>query len=119
MDAEWICLQREFRPGETAALTAKPKIRIFGEEIGDFADTAALIDHMDLVVTVDTSVAHLAGALGKPVWVLLRHSPDWRWLLDRGDTPWYPSARLFRQPTVGDWRSVVNEVTAQIVRRYA
>ena len=68
----------------------------FGERAQNFADTAALISELDLVISVDTSVAHLAGALGKPVWILLTHVPDWRWLLDRNDSPWYESARLFR-----------------------
>ena len=72
----------------------------------NFAFTAAAIQQLDLVVTVDTSVAHLAGALGKPVWTLLPYVPDWRWLLDRDDSPWYPSMRLFRQTQAGDWPGV-------------
>ncbi len=80
------------------------------DELNDFADTAGLVSQLDLVISVDTSVAHLAGAMGKPVWVLLPFAPDWRWLLDRGDSPWYPTMRLFRQPAHGDWDSVVEQV---------
>jgi tetratricopeptide (TPR) repeat protein len=79
-------------------------------ELDDFADTAALVEALDLVISVDTSVVHLAGALGKPVWVLNRFDQCWRWLRDRTDSPWYPSARLFRQPTPGDWASVIGDV---------
>jgi tetratricopeptide (TPR) repeat protein len=80
----------------------------------DYAETAALIGTLDLVVTADTSVAHLAGALGKPVWIVLPHAPDWRWLLARTDSPWYRSARLFRQPLPGDWNSVLTQVRTEI-----
>jgi ADP-heptose:LPS heptosyltransferase len=76
----------------------------------DFADTAALVSQMDLVLSIDTSVAHLAGALGIPVWIMLPFSADWRWLIDRTDTVWYPTARLFRQKLPGDWDGVVAEV---------
>jgi hypothetical protein len=79
-------------------------------DLHDFEDTAALITHLDLVITVDTSVAHLAGALGKPVWLLNRFDTCWRWLLDRDDSPWYPHLRLFRQPSPGDWNSVIDRV---------
>lgn len=85
----------------------------------DYAETAALIENLDLVVTVDTSVAHLAGALGKPVWILLPHAPDWRWLLGRSDSPWYRSARLFRQPAPGDWGSVLTQVMGALADRHA
>lgn len=81
----------------------------------DYAETAALIANLDLVVTVDTSVAHLAGALGKPVWILLPHAPDWRWLLGRSDSPWYPTARLFRQSAPGDWTSVLADVMRDLI----
>lgn len=79
-------------------------------ELDDFADTAAAITALDLVLTVDTGVAHLAGTLGKPTWLLLSCSADWRWLMDRDDSPWYPSMRLFRQPTPGDWPAVIERV---------
>lgn len=83
-------------------------------EITDFADTAAIIANLDLVISVDTSVAHLAGAMGKPVWMLLSYVHDWRWLLDRKDSPWYPSMRLFRQPKLGDWDFVFNDVCNEL-----
>jgi ADP-heptose:LPS heptosyltransferase len=79
-------------------------------EFGDLADTAALMNHLDLIITVDTSVAHLAGAMGKPVWVLLKRVPDWRWMLDRPDCAWYPSMRLFRQERFGEWRPPVARI---------
>ena len=85
-------------------------ITCLGREIHDFSDTAAIVQNMDLVVTIDTSLAHLAGAMGRPVWILLPWTPTWRWLVDRGDTPWYPTARLFRQHRVGDWDSSIGDV---------
>lgn len=80
----------------------------------DFGETAAAIAHLDLVITVDTAVAHLTGALGKPVWTMLTHAPDWRWLLERTDSPWYPSMRLYRQPRPGDWIAVVDALRRDI-----
>lgn len=98
--------------GRSADLTAHPSLTIhdLGAEFDDLADTAAAIAALDLVITVDTAVAHLTGALGKPVWIMLSYAPDWRWLLDRSDSPWYPSARLFRQSHAGDWGGVVADV---------
>jgi ADP-heptose:LPS heptosyltransferase len=90
------------------------RIAFFGDALKDFSDTAALLDLMDLVITVDTSVAHLAGALGKPAWILLARNADWRYLLNRSDCPWYPTARLFRQHTLGDWRDVVAAVQREL-----
>jgi len=84
------------------------------DEMRDFADTAALISNLDLVISVDTAVAHLAAALGKPVWLLDRFDPCWRWLAGRRDSPWYPTLRLYRQPCPGDWHSVLAEVTQSL-----
>jgi hypothetical protein len=81
-----------------------------GPQLRDFADTAAVISSVDLVITTDTSVAHLAGALGRPTWLMLQFVPDWRWFMDRTDSPWYPTMRLFRQPRRGDWDSVIKAV---------
>jgi ADP-heptose:LPS heptosyltransferase len=95
-ETEWISLQKEVPSADSDLLSAQSHLRHFGDSLGDFADTAALVELMDLVVTVDTSVAHLAGAMGKPVWIMLPFNPFWIWLLDRQDSPWYPTARLFR-----------------------
>jgi tetratricopeptide (TPR) repeat protein len=84
------------------------------DEMQDFADTAAIIANLDLVITVDTAVAHLAGALGKPVWILLTNAPDWRWFLEREDSPWYPTARLFRQSTHGNWQEVLARLEREL-----
>jgi len=88
-----------------------------GEEFDDFADTAAAVENLDLIVSIDTSVAHLAGAMGKPVWVLLKSDADWRWLLDREDNPWYPTMRLFRQRRPGDWNEVLSRVAGELRNR--
>jgi hypothetical protein len=86
-------------------------------ELSDFAETAALISNLDLVISADTAVAHLAGALAKPVWVLLPFVSDWRWMMDRTDSPWYPTMRLFRQPRWGDWDEPVKRVTNELEAR--
>jgi tetratricopeptide (TPR) repeat protein len=86
------------------------------DEVHDFADTAALIENLDLIVSVDTAVAHLAGALGKQVWTLLPFAPDWRWMLNREDSPWYPTMRLFRQPSPGDWKSVIDKIKDELCK---
>lgn len=91
----------------------------FDEGADGFIDTAAVIANLDLVVTVDTSIAHLAAALGKPVWVALKYSPDWRWLLGRSDSPWYPTVRLFRQASIGDWSKVFADMAAALAERLA
>ena len=110
-DAHWISLQKESRQDDAALLSGLPhQVAFFGDELKDFSDTAAIIDRLDLVITVDTAVAHLAGAMGKPVWILLPYVPDWRWLLDRDDSPWYPTARLFRQDETRAWDNVIARV---------
>jgi Flp pilus assembly protein TadD len=91
-------------------------VRDLSQRLTDFGETAGAIEALDLVITVDTAVAHLAGALGKPVWVLLPHVPDWRWQLEREDSPWYPSMRLFRQRRRGDWEEVVSRVKSELRR---
>jgi len=104
--------------GERAAQAKSPPPGMtlvdLAADIKDFADTAALMAHMDLIITVETAVAHLAGALARPVWALLPFVPAWRWLLEREDSPWYPTMRLFRQPAPGDWNSVVQRVAHQL-----
>jgi tetratricopeptide (TPR) repeat protein len=115
---EFFSLQKVVREGDRDALASFPGgISHFGEELANFGDTAALAAEMDLVISVCTSVAHLAGGLGLPTAVLLCHSPDWRWLLEREDSPWYPTARLFRQPRTGDWETVIEQVMAYVAER--
>jgi len=112
--ASLVSLQKEIAAGDEQWLAANNVVH-FGNELRDFTDTAALASLMDAVVSVDTSVAHLAGALGKKTWILLPHrNADWRWMLDREDSPWYPTARLLRQPTVGDWDSVIARVAREL-----
>ena len=109
-DIQFVSLQRDLRDGDAAILQDSPNVLSLGADLRDFADTAAVISLLDLVISVDTGVAHLAGALEKPVWILLPFNAEWRWLEDRDDSPWYASARLFRQPKVDDWESVVTRV---------
>ncbi|MEG4075083.1 tetratricopeptide repeat protein [Microcoleus sp. Pol14C2] len=102
-------LQKDLSPDNRTLLTQIPVIDL-SDNLNDFADTAAVISQLDLVISVDTAVAHLAGALGKPIWILLCFMPDWRWMLEREDSPWYPTARLFRQQTPGDWVGVCDRI---------
>jgi tetratricopeptide (TPR) repeat protein len=106
-DIEFVSLQNELGAAEAASLAGHANVIPLGGELRDFADTAAVVSLLDLVVSADTAAVHLAGALGRPVWALLPFSPDFRWLLGREDSPWYPTARLFRQPRFGDWESVL------------
>lgn len=111
---DFCVLHKEFRFGEEAELKHLKNVTNFGASLSSFSDTAALLEHVDLLLTVDTSVVHLAGALGRPAWLFLPLAPDFRWLLDRDDSPWYPSVRLFRQKRVGDWPEVVSRVEQEL-----
>jgi tetratricopeptide (TPR) repeat protein/glycosyltransferase involved in cell wall biosynthesis len=107
-------LQKGDRAGDLQQFAEAEQIIDLSQQLDDFADTSAAIAQLDLVISVDTAVAHLAGALGKPVWILLCFDPDWRWLLERSTSPWYPTARLFRQPALGDWTTVLTQVKAAL-----
>ena len=107
---DFFSLTKDVRERDAAPLAAETRIVSLGADLRDFSDTAAVVAQLDLVITVDTSVAHLAGALGKPVWILLPFFIDWRWMLDRTDTPWYPTARLFRATRDADWTGPVAEL---------
>jgi hypothetical protein len=114
-DIEFYSLQKgEPAESELAELIRRnwggPHIADFTSQLNDFSDTAALVENLDLVITVDTSIAHLAGALGKPVWILNRFDTCWRWLLDRNDSPWYPTVKLYRQEKAGHWDDVVQRI---------
>jgi ADP-heptose:LPS heptosyltransferase len=110
-----VSIQKDLVGSDAALLSDCRNVLHLGEELSDFADTAAVISLLDLVISADTSVAHLAGAIGKPAWILIPLAPDFRWLLAREDSPWYPTARLFRQQQLGDWNSVLERVRAALV----
>jgi hypothetical protein len=110
---QFISLQK----GSAVQQTGASPMIDFTSELHDFSDTAALIQSLDLVVTVDTAVAHLAGAMGQAVWVLLPSMPDWRWMLDRQDSPWYPTMRLFRQTDRGDWSDPVERMARELAAK--
>jgi len=112
--ALFVSLQKGPRAAEVDALGLGGVVWGDGEQLKDFADTAAMIDSLDLVISVDTSVVHLAGAMGKPVWMATPYSPDWRWLVDRADTPWYPSLKIHRQAVAGDWTPVFAQLAADL-----
>ena len=115
---KYVSLQKEVREIDKTALESNANLLHFGDELDDFSDTAALCDLMDVVISVDTSVAHLNAALGNPTWVLLPFSPDWRWLLDRDDSPWYQSIRLFRQEQPGNWDGVFKKLNSGLTTAY-
>jgi hypothetical protein len=111
-DVCFISLQKQ---GLNAASSNELPLIDWTDELTDFADTAALISQLDLVISVDTAVVHLAAAMGKPTWLLNSYEGEWRWMRDRDDSPWYPDMRIFRQPTPGDWESVINRVMAELM----
>jgi hypothetical protein len=108
--AHLYLIQKEVRPADQQYLDAHPEITYLGPQINDFEDSAAIIQNMDEIITIDTSLAHLAGALGKKTKVLLPFAPDWRWLLDRQDSPWYPSSILYRQESMGEWNYTLERI---------
>ena len=114
---DYVSLQKDVREMDQITLE-QSAIKHFRNELNDFTDTAALCTLMDLVISIDTSVAHLSGALGKPTWVLLPYVPDCRWLLDREDSPWYSSVRLFRQPKHKDWESVLERIHDELLSQF-
>jgi hypothetical protein len=114
VDADFVSLQKDPRPDDKALLKQTDIVDLTAD-LTDFAETAALASSLDLIITVDTSVAHLAGALGRPTWILLPWTPDYRWLLDRDDSPWYPTVRLFRQTASRDYESVVAAVRSELL----
>jgi hypothetical protein len=112
----FISIQRDVRSEDAKKLATEKRVTALGSELENFTDTAAVIALADLVISADTAVAHLAGAMGRPLWVLLPFAPDWRWTLDGESSPWYPTARLFRQPAIGEWDSVIARVGAELAR---
>jgi hypothetical protein len=113
-DVRFVSIQRELRAADAERLSQEPRVIDLGAELADFSDTAAVLSLCELVICVDTSVAHVAGALGRPTFVLLPFQPDWRWTLDRETSPWYPATRLFRQPAPGDWSTVIARVREEL-----
>ncbi len=111
----FVSIQKPFPESDRADLTRFPGMVDYSAELTDFGETAALIENLDLVITVDTSMGHLAGAMAKPVWIMVPKAADWRWLMDRDTSPWYPTARLFRQAVPGDWDGVLDRLTAELV----
>lgn len=112
---QYVSLQKEPREADQKTLSAHPHIQNHASDLHDFSDTAALCECLDMVVSVCTSVAHLSAALGRPTWIMLAHATDWRWLMDRADSPWYPTARLYRQAQRGDWLSVFQDVARDLI----
>jgi ADP-heptose:LPS heptosyltransferase len=114
LDATFVSLQKDASPQDKAMLRERVDVIDLTAGLTDFSETAALVSCLDLVITVDTSVAHLSAALGRPTWILLPYTPDYRWLLDRDDSPWYPTVRLFRQNANRDYGEVLDRVRSEL-----
>lgn len=115
----FVSVQKGDRADDAKTPPTGMNVISLSDEIEDFEDTAAIFQILDLLISVDSSPVHLAGAIGRPAWVMLPFVPDWRWLLDREDTPWYPSVRLFRQPRAGDWHSVIANIRTALLEKFA
>jgi tetratricopeptide (TPR) repeat protein len=116
---QYVSLQKALCEQDKKALRSNPRVLSFAQELKDFSDTAALCECMDLVISIDTSVAHLSAALGMHTWILLPFDPGWRWLLNRNDSPWYPTVALFRQDRPGDWTSAFEQIEAALAQAFA
>ena len=116
---DYFCLQREVRETDLKALVSSSSIKFFNDDDLDFVNTAALCECMDIVLSVDTSLAHLSASLGKRTWILLPFTPDWRWMQDRDDSPWYPAAKLYRQKAPGEWHDVFARIAADLRREFS
>lgn len=114
VQATWVAVQKDWHDEDVAVALNDFKMFDPSQRLQNFDDTAGLVEHLDLVISVDTSVAHLAGAMGKPIWIMLPVNSDWRWQLNRTDSPWYPTARLFRQTTLGQWDNVIDEIVGEL-----
>jgi hypothetical protein len=113
-DFEFICLQKEIKTSDKVAFSNANMIQFYGNELEDFSDTAALMSQVDLVISTCTSIPHLSCAMGIPTWILLSYVPDWRWLMKQTDSPWYPSATLYRQNQLGEWSSVLEQIRSDL-----
>jgi Flp pilus assembly protein TadD len=118
LECDYFCLQKDVRESDRAVLASSPSITVFDDEELSFGNTAALCECMDIVLSVDTSLAHLSASLGRPTWILLPFTPDWRWMQDREDSPWYPTAKLYRQAAAGRWNEVFARVAADLRRAF-
>jgi hypothetical protein len=111
---QFVSLQKEVAVADAPELAQRNNVLNVAAQLADLADTAAIVESLDLVITVDSSVSHLTGTLGKPVWLMLPFAPDWRWLLERSDSPWYPTATLFRQTAIADWDGLTSRVADRL-----